>query len=190
MIEQQYKTSEQHRAYHREYQRKWYWQHREKLLGQMKDYYLRNKGRIHQYTKEWLNAHRHPCPTCGKLIAYSSTYCTRHWKRPIGAKHCMWKGGRYVDQYGYIVVRVMPQSPFYSMAGKNHFLPEHRLKMAEHLGRPLEKEEIVHHLNGIKGDNRVSNLAIVSRHNHPSLTFMKSLQGRIQELESLLGDIQ
>ena len=48
------------------------------------------------------------------------------------------------------------------------WVPQHRRKMAEKLGRTLKSTELVHHINGIKTDNRLRNLRLISRKEHPT----------------------
>jgi transposase len=80
-------------------------------------------------------------------------------KRMSGSKHVNWKGGR-VRQSGYIFILLSTNHKYRCMAQKEGYVAEHRLVMAENLGRPLKKSETVHHINGEKEDNRIENLEL------------------------------
>lgn len=93
------------------------------------------------------------CRKCGKLKAD---------KKRFGPSFEF--KNRWVTGAGYIRVPISPDSPFYSMSnsnGRKRVIQEHRLVMAQHLGRPLAKWELVHHKNGIKDDNRIENLQLM-----------------------------
>lgn len=88
---------------------------------------------------------------------------------------------------GYVEVWLDPSDPYYGMANKDGYVYEHRLVMARHLGRCLDKSEEVHHRNRNKQDNRIENLELLDKKEHSSLLKeVKRLAARILELEDEL----
>lgn len=77
-----------------------------------------------------------------------------------------WNGGRSVTIAGYIELWIDSSSQFFPMAGKEGYILEHRLVMAQHIGRCLTSDEDVHHVNENKKDNRIENLELLSRNEH------------------------
>ena len=65
-------------------------------------------------------------------------------------------GGKQIDAQGYIYWT----DSRHPMAIKNFRVYEHRVVMSEFLGRPLLKNENVHHKNGNRSDNRLENLEL------------------------------
>lgn len=68
-------------------------------------------------------------------------------------RHRGWNAGGYRWQWSH----------------EGKFTPVHRQKAEVVLGRPLRRDEIVHHLNGDKADNRNGNLLICTRRYHQLL---------------------
>ena len=65
-----------------------------------------------------------------------------------------WKGGRLKNSNGYVMIH----NPEHPASTKTGYVPEHRLIMENKVGRYLTGVEVVHHINGIRDDNRIENL--------------------------------
>lgn len=126
-------------------------------------------------------------------ICMSCAAANRHL---VGEKNPRWNGGIRQGNDGYRYITVYDSHPFIEMAGKvlvhgkyRYYIAEHRLVLAQHLNRSLNPWEIVHHINGIKDDNRIENLVLLkSKQEHlPSMNIervIKGLQGRVAMLEA------
>ena len=137
------------------------------------------------------------CPVCGKeRLVYgerikSDGRCRSCFQ--LRERNPQWKGGRIRTPQGYIMIRLEKTSPFYGMAKNTSYVCEHRLIMAQKLNRPLLKGEKVHHSNGIRDDNRLENLELISQGNHllyeemcgncPLRREIRTLRRAIQELK-------
>ena len=82
-----------------------------------------------------------------------------------GEQSPSWKGGRNKTGGGYIFINC-PNNP---QAIGHGVISEHRLIAQRMLGRLIEKNEVVHHKNGNKLDNREENLQVMSRSEHEIL---------------------
>lgn len=88
-----------------------------------------------------------------------------------GERHYNWKGGRYRTSDRYIRV-LLPEHPH---ADVNGYVLAHRVIAESALGRPLKRNEVIHHINGDKLDNRHENLLICTMKYHQSFHHKMSL---------------
>ncbi len=113
--------------------------HREEIL---------RKGKINE------KRYNRKCIDCGKEVCRDSLRCrecaskTRHRKE------------RKIDKTGYVQIQ-MPGHPFADHKG---YVREHRLVVEQKIGRYLRPEEVVHHIDGDKQNNKIGNLMLFSTH--------------------------
>jgi hypothetical protein len=81
-------------------------------------------------------------------------------KKASGDKHGSWKGGISKNGEGYLIERVYSDDPYFAMATRSGYVPQHRLVMAKSLGRILHSYESVHHKDGDRTNNSLDNLQL------------------------------
>lgn len=87
----------------------------------------------------------------------------RHENHARGEKNARWNNGRMRTSQGYIAIAVADDHHLRQAHG---YAYEHDLVAEEMLGRQLKPDEVVHHRNGKRDDNRLENLEVMTRSDH------------------------
>ena len=131
------------------------------------------------------------CVICGKEIKVSpsqeerkkccSYKCDKIRRRGFyaGKNNPAYKGGKVLDKTGYVRMRGK---------ARNECRYEHQVIMEKFLGRPLKQGEEVHHINGVKDDNRLENLFVLDKKDHSRKHF--ELFILVQKQEAIIKMLQ
>lgn len=125
----------------------------------------------HEGTTNWANYRR----SQSLRKNTGTTYC-RRCANTINPRrgHTAWNKGkfkplserkrtRYTDAHGYVMVYIPKPG---SARGWIAYHKEHKIVLEAHLGRKLKKHEVVHHIDGRRDNNRLTNLWLTTHAGH------------------------
>jgi HNH endonuclease len=144
---------------------------------------------------------RKNCRWCGKPLILKPSqarveHCSKaceaetNIKRPLDRLHNERRAKQ--DEHGYVMLWE-PTHPNKALKGWQY---EHRLVVEAVLGRYLTRDEHVHHINGIKDDNRAENLELMAANDHVILSgqeyrdSMLAKLARLAEYERRFGPLK
>lgn len=101
---------------------------------------------------------------CSNIITVRGKYCCKHRSRlqrtktTEPSKKALNRFQPVIQKNGYIRININ---------GKR--VLEHIFIMEQFISRKIKLSECVHHKNGIKNDNRIENLELISKSNHQKI---------------------
>ncbi len=95
-------------------------------------------------------------PNCFKNAKFCCIKCRDSAPKPKGSFSPRWKGGIWRQGSGYLYINL----------GENKSKPLHRYLYEKYHKTQLSENDIVHHINGNKLDNRIENLMVMTRAEH------------------------
>lgn len=145
-----------------------------------------------RYQEKWCKDNSPTCSVCGKqhgsyqhkfLYPDRKTMCKScYLKHCTGTENHNWKGGTRFKGKRNTNCYMETYSPEHDRAVRGYVL-QHILVWEKEHNKKLPEGYVIHHLNGIKYDNRPENLLAVPRSKHHNWLVNSALQERIRELE-------
>jgi len=128
-----------------------------------------------------------PCSVDGcTSLRLARGLCSKHYARlkSTGVTDRQPRQPSLVNKHGYWML----YRPDHPQSYSTGYVAEHRMVMSDLLGRPLVAGENVHHVNGVKTDNRPENLELWLTH-QPKGQRVVDLVAWARELLDRYGDV-